>query len=135
MQVKQLGLTIAMILCVVNLGHTENKHTSSQKYWGEILNGEKLQPVVTHFTRTTTGQLTGTYLMGDEDGNEETVVTGKLSDCLGDATAVLTCQWHDKYGSGFLRIMFSSDYKSFTGYWGVHQKMTLYPWNGEVSTH
>jgi hypothetical protein len=123
-----------MVLCLVNLGHSAEDHTSSQKYWGQILNGEELQPVVTLFTRTSTGKIAGRYVMGEEDGDQETIVTGRLSDCLGDAIAVLTCQWHDKYGSGFVRIMFSSDYRSFTGYWGTHKQMTLYPWNGEIST-
>ena len=95
-------------------------------YEGQVFNGDDMDSILTTFSIDDGKQLSGTYVVEEETGME----TGKLSDCKLESAYTVTCTWQDKYGSGFARILFSADYRSFGGYWGLSSDTTFLPWNG-----
>jgi hypothetical protein len=98
----------------------------SGTYEGRVFNGDNMDPVLTTFFIDESGQVLGKYAMGEETGLEVGVLTNLRME--GDYTFVF--DWKDRYGTGILRILFSSDYKVFYGLWGKTQSDTLLPWNG-----
>lgn len=95
-------------------------------YEGQVFNGDDMDSILTTFSIEDGKQLSGTYVVEEETGME----TGKLSDCKLEGAYTVTCTWQDKYGTGFARILFSADYRSFSGYWGQSSETTFLPWNG-----
>lgn len=96
-------------------------------YEGQVFNGDNMDPILTTFVIEDGKKLVGTYVVEEETGFE----SGNLSDCQLEGTYTVTCTWNDKYGSGFARILFSADYRSFSGYWGQSSDTTFLPWNGQ----
>lgn len=95
-------------------------------FLGEVINGDNVVPVVTIFQQTAEGRPCGTYTMSEG----ETMESGTLSGFEWEGPYTLQCQWQDKYGSGTLRILFSSQYNSFRGFWGTSKEAVLLPWDG-----
>ena len=95
-------------------------------FQGEVFNGNDMDPVLTVFEQYDGGEAYGTYQMGEEDG----LAYGTLSGFEWESEYLLKCIWEDKYGSGSLRILFSAQYKSFRGFWGMSDDETYYPWDG-----
>ena len=95
-------------------------------YEGQVFNGDNMDPILTTFTIEDGKKLKGAYVIEDETGLE----SGNLSDCQLEGLYTVTCMWTDKYGTGLARILFSSDYRSFHGYWGQSSDTTFLPWNG-----
>jgi sugar/nucleoside kinase (ribokinase family) len=98
-------------------------------YEGQVYSGDKMAAILTTFTIQVGKQLAGTYVIEAEDGFE----SGILSECRLEGTYTVSCTWQDKHGTGFARILFSADYRSFNGYWGESSDTTLFPWNGQRS--
>lgn len=95
-------------------------------YEGQVFNGDDIDPILTTFVIEDGKKLMGTYVIEEETGFE----SGNLSDCQLEGTYTVTCTWRDKYGAGFARILFSTDYRSFNGFWGQSSDTTLLPWSG-----
>lgn len=95
-------------------------------YQGIVLNGDDFDPVLTAFSRDSTGRWSGTYAIGEEDG----IQVGLLDECEWEAVYLLRCNWGDAHGSGVVRWLFSSDYRAFRGYWGENAESTSMPWDG-----
>ncbi len=87
--------------------------------------GQSLQ-VQTSFFQEDSGQVSGTYVMYEEDGEIE----GTLSEFQWEDRFVVLCRWTDKYGTGWLRMLFSGYYDSFSGYWGLEEDTTDQEWSG-----
>lgn len=95
-------------------------------YIGNVLNGDDMDPVLTTFYLNDSGNIVGKYAMGEEAGLE----LGSLSDFRTEGSYTIVVNWKDKYGSGVLRMLFSSDYSLFYGLWGASESDTSLPWNG-----
>ena len=95
-------------------------------YEGQVYNGDNMDSVLTTFAIVAEKSLSGTYVVEEESGLE----SGNLTDCQFEGGYTVTCTWIDKYGKGTARILFASDYRSFSGYWGNSADTTMFPWNG-----
>ena len=95
-------------------------------YAGEAFNGSDLDPVITSFSLGGSGRLAGKYVVNSEEGPEH----GTLTDFRMDTPYAASMTWHDRYGQGTLRIIFSENYSSFVGFWGSDKFSTSLPWNG-----
>lgn len=95
-------------------------------YDGRVSNGDDMDPVLTTFFLNESGQIVGKYAMGEEAGLE----VGELSNFRIDGDYTFVVDWKDKYGTGVLRMLFSSNYGLFYGLWGKSQLETSLPWNG-----
>ena len=95
-------------------------------YNGNVFNGNDMDPVLTTFFLNDSGQIIGKYAIGEETGLE----LGKLSNLRTEGNYTIVVDWKDKYGSGVLRMLFSSDYWMFYGLWGKSKTNTSLPWNG-----
>ena len=96
------------------------------EYFGQVYNGDNMDPVVTRFEIGTAGQLQGSYLLQDEDGPD----TGELLNPRPDGAYTLLLDWKDRHGTGVVRLLFSADYSRFQGFWGMQENDTSLPWNG-----
>lgn len=94
-------------------------------YRGEALNGGDLDPVTTTF-RLTGGRLTGEYVVDDEAGTFQ----GTISNAFFE-DGVLRVEWTDRDGEGYAELSFSSDFRSFEGFWGSYDSPNESPWTGE----
>ncbi len=95
------------------------------KYRGSVYSADRHVPVVTTFYLDSRGEIAGSYVI--EDGS--TTTSGTLSNftAIGEDSAKFT--WQDKFGSGKLRILFSSNLEQFNGFWGTDNR-TNYHWSG-----
>lgn len=98
----------------------------SGTYEGRVFNGDNMDPVLTTLFINQLGQVIGKYAMGEETGLE----IGELSNLKMEGDYTFVFDWKDKYGTGTLRLLFSSDYKTFYGFWGKTKSETVLPWNG-----
>ena len=96
------------------------------RYEGQVMNGDDLDPVLTVFERTASGKWVGTYAIEQEDGIE----AGSLDNCEWETVRLLLCRWRDSAGAGAVRLLFSSDYNAFRGFWGETPDTTLMLWDG-----
>ena len=80
---------------------------------GKVLDDGRIKELDTQFS-TATGQLTGTYHVEDDDGGYDGTLTGftPLGSCTGSFL------WHDRNGSGVVRVEFRPDHDRFDGEWG-----------------
>ena len=97
------------------------------QYTGEILNGGTYDTIESVFSLTPDGRLSGTYTIHDETGS----FNGTISNVRLEGPRTISFEWTDKDGEGFAQLNFTQDYRSFSGYWGVHSSEQLYPWYGK----
>ncbi len=95
-------------------------------YEGQVYNGDDIDPVLTVFSRSPAGVWTGSYVLGEEDDVE----VGQLDACTWETMLLITCRWTDRHGVGFARLLFSSDYRAFSGFWGNTMDALTLPWEG-----
>jgi len=95
-------------------------------YEGQVANGDGMDPVLTVFSRSPAGLWTGSYVLGED----EDVQVGQLDACLWETMFLITCRWTDRHGVGFARLLFSSDYRGFRGFWGTTMEALDAPWEG-----
>lgn len=95
-------------------------------YTGVVFNGDNVDQVMTTLIFNESGELVAEYAMGEEAG----LALGKLSNFRREGEYTFVANWSDKYGSGVLRMLFSSNFKLFYGLWGKTSKDTTLPWNG-----
>ena len=118
---------IIFILCTLMsaLAFGGDFETIEGKYEGEVYNGAGLEPVVTQFF-VKKGQLQGVYEIKEMDE----FARGTLKNIKRESEFVYVMEWQDKYGKGKVRVLFSENYDSFTGFWGDSQTPVSLPWNG-----
>ncbi len=104
----------------------QNPPTLTGSYQGRVYSGNDLDPVLTTFYRDEAGQLVGSYAMGEENG----LALGELSHFRREGDFTWVADWKDKYGTGVLRMLFSSNQKVFHGFWGNSSAETYLPWDG-----
>src|SRR5690606_7223243 len=95
-------------------------------YHGEVFNGGDMDPVSITFSRVSDGRLIGEYSVDDEDG----LLQGRVSNAIFEDSHTMMSEWTDKYGEGFVRMVFSQDYGRFDGYWGTYDSDSVNPWHG-----
>jgi len=84
-------------------------------------------PIKTEFSVSDKGVRFGQYVMTERDGTQ---VSGTLDEFKQEGPYTLLVSWHDKYGNGKLRMLFSQQQRSFKGFWGHHADSTLMRWDG-----
>jgi len=101
-------------------------------YSGEVSGEDYTDPVITEFILTPEGRILGSYVIAEPSDTEETeLVLGLLTDCEAIAVPRLNCTWHDRYGSGSLKMTFADDFSSFEGRWNIASEVESYPWTGQ----
>lgn len=95
-------------------------------YVGSVFNGDDMDPVLTTFFLDGSGQIAGKYAIGEEAALE----VGELSNFRTEGNYTFVADWKDRYGTGVLRVLFSSNYRVFYGLWGASESDTSMPWNG-----
>ena len=95
-------------------------------YTGVVFNGDNVDQVMTTLLFNESGELVAEYAMGEEAG----LAMGKLSNFRREGEYTFVADWSDKYGTGVLRMLFSSNFKLFYGLWGKTSNDTILPWNG-----
>lgn len=109
-----------------HLGPPQGAGPAGGSYEGQVYNGDDLDPVLTVFSRSPAGAWTGSYVLGEE----EDVEVGQLDACTWETMLLITCRWTDRHGVGFARLLFSSDYRAFRGFWGNTMDALTLPWDG-----
>jgi len=94
-------------------------------YTGLVFNGGDLDPVRTTITFAG-GRLGGSYSVDDESGE----LQGTLSSFVFEDSHTLALEWTDMYGEGYVRLVFSPDYRRFDGHWGSYDSDSTNPWYG-----
>ena len=84
-------------------------------YDGKVVSGIGLIPVKTIFVGDKNGLKSGSYVMTEEGGKQ---VPGTLDEFKQEGPYTYLASWHDKYGKGKLRMLFSDGGYSFKGFWG-----------------
>jgi hypothetical protein len=95
-------------------------------YTGKVFSGIGLIPVETRFSTDKQGKLTASYTMLEESGAQE----GYLDHFVQEGPYTLLATWHDKYGEGKLRMLFTTKLYKFEGFWGLNAQGTLMSWDG-----
>jgi hypothetical protein len=121
------------------LAETDWLRAVTGSYRGDVSGEDYRDPVITEFFLTPEGTVVGSYLIveSSEDGISEPidgesvgVVLGALTDCEAIMVAQLSCTWHDRYGSGSLKLTFDEDFSGFEGRWNLDSDPATYPWTG-----
>lgn len=95
------------------------------EFRGELLSTNEMVPALTQL-RWRHGALTGSYTFGRELDER-----GTLRDCSEPEPEVVHCEWRDEYGTGLLKLHFSSDTSYFEGEWSPEDEPALsHPWTG-----
>jgi len=81
---------------------------------GKVLDGGAIKELHTQFS-TSSGELTGTYHVEDSDGGYD----GTLTDFTRTGPCAGSFLWHDRNGSGVVRVDFRPDRDRFDGEWGI----------------
>ncbi len=85
-------------------------------YLGKVVSGVGLIPVKTTFVGDKNGLKSGSYIMTEAGGKQ---VPGTLDEFKPEGQYTYLVSWHDKYGKGKLRILFSDFGFTFKGFWGA----------------
>lgn len=85
-------------------------------YEGKVVSGIGSISVTTTFVGDKNGLKMGSYVMTEESGKQ---VPGTLDEFKQEGLYTYLVSWHDKYGSGKLRILFSDFGYVFKGFWGA----------------
>jgi hypothetical protein len=96
-------------------------------YEGKVV-GDGLFPVKTTFVGDKNGLKSGSYVITFDGGKQ---VPGTLDEFKQEGPYTYLASWHDKYGNGKLRILFSDGGFSFRGFWGT-KETTDWSWDGAV---
>ncbi|MGD0433305.1 MAG: hypothetical protein ABSA58_19660 [Acetobacteraceae bacterium] len=80
---------------------------------GQVLDGDQIKKLHTEFS-TGSGELTGTYHVEDPDGGYD----GTLTDFTPSGACAGQFVWHDRDGTGVVRVDFRPDRDRFDGEWG-----------------
>ncbi len=88
-------------------------------YNGEVISAGHTIPVKTTFVGDKIGLKSGSYVMTEEGGKQ---VPGTLDEFKQEGQYTYFVSWHDKYGKGKLRILFSDFGYTFKGFWGYTSK-------------
>lgn len=80
---------------------------------GHVLDEGRIKELRTRFS-ILTGALTGTYHVEDAAGGYD----GTLTDFIPSAPCAGRFLWHDRHGTGVVRVEFHPDHDRFDGYWG-----------------
>lgn len=123
-----LSLLVPLILGGASVAQAQNPSIAT--YRGSVQSGGTYLPIVTTLYKDSRGQIVGEYVIHEDRSK----TYGSLSQFtpIGEDTAKFT--WTDKYGSGKLRILFSSNLEEFTGFWGQDER-TNYRWTGIREVH
>ena len=96
-------------------------------YHGDVVSGVSGIPVKTEFFTDKQGLRTGKYEMTEAGG---VIVPGTLDNFVQEGLYTLLVSWHDKYGNGYLRMLFTEEKRGFNGFWGHSKDGTLMHWSG-----
>lgn len=127
---------LVVVLCVSLLcacASNQNKQATNPLrnltgiYSGNVVSGGGTIPVKTEFFTDKQGRVAGRYEMTETGGK---VTPGTLDHFEQEGPYTLLAQWHDKYGNGYLRMMFSEPKYVFKGFWGLSKDGTLMNWDG-----
>jgi hypothetical protein len=80
---------------------------------GQVLDGGQIKQLGTQFALRS-GELTGSYRVEDTDGG----YTGTLTDFTPSGACAGQFLWHDRNGTGVVRVDFRPDRDRFDGFWG-----------------
>lgn len=80
---------------------------------GKVMDAGRIKQLHTEFA-TRSGMLTGTYRVEDADGGYD----GTLTDFMPSGPCAGQFLWHDRNGTGVVRIEFRPDRDRFDGEWG-----------------
>jgi hypothetical protein len=80
---------------------------------GQVLDAGQVKELRTQFS-TRSGELTGAYHVEDADGGYD----GTLTDFRPSGTCSGSFLWHDRHGTGVVRVEFRPDRDRFDGEWG-----------------
>lgn len=125
--VARLFNAAALLLCAT-LAHAQippELEAIAGTYRGEALNGADLDPVTTIFRLAPGGRLVGEYEIEDELGTFQGTISNAYF-----ANGTLFIEWTDRDGEGYAELTFSSDFRSFDGFWGSLDSANENPWNG-----
>jgi hypothetical protein len=92
-------------------------------FYGRIFSGDDMDSIKTFLQYTTDGAIVGEYVIYEE--NEE--VEGRLVRLLPVSQYVFRGKWEDAFGEGPVRLLFTSQFDAFTGYWGPHPDSIFAP--------
>jgi hypothetical protein len=132
-------LAIILLLCIVLLTDVTGCATSplvaprdwlergANTYCGDIQNTDAGSGITTFFSDHSR-ELAGAYFFTVDHGG----VVGQFSQCRVTDARKMSCRWKDQYGTGTLRVEFSSDFGAFEGSWTVEKGDTTYTWNGRL---
>ena len=83
---------------------------------------------VTEFSLDSNGKIGGAYSWEAQEG----WARGTLYNCTEKMEIrQVICNWQDKLGTGDMDIIFSEDYKSFSGGWNDEGSSRKHQWNGK----
>jgi hypothetical protein len=117
---RTLGYILAQLLCalllcaaVAQAGPPACAPDIVGSWTGQVLDGGRIKELHTQFS-TQTGELTGSYHVEDADGGYDGTLTDfePLGDCAGEFL------WHDRNGTGSVRVEFRPERDRFDGLWG-----------------
>jgi len=80
---------------------------------GHVMDAGRIKELRTQFS-TRSGLLTGTYHVEDVDGGYD----GTLTDFTASGPCAGQFLWHDRHGTGVVRVEFRPDRDRFDGEWG-----------------
>ena len=119
-----IGLMVLAAGCATNRPNPLQRLSGT--YVGQV-NSVINIPVRTEFIVDDKGVRSGRYVMTERDGTQ---ASGTLDEFKQEGPYTLLVSWHDKYGKGKLRMLFSEQQRSFKGFWGHHADDTLMRWDG-----
>jgi hypothetical protein len=96
-------------------------------YNGFVFNSSKSDRVESIFRFEGEKLISGKYIITEYKDK----AMGRIYDCFSQNKDFYICKWEDKYGDGYLKILFSSDKNRFNGFWGDNENKTIYFWNGK----
>lgn len=122
------GFATLLLLCGALPSHGQQADLTvfAGTWRGEVFNGGDMDPVSIVFALSANGRLAGDYTVDDETG----LVQGRVSNVILEDSHTMTCEWTDKYGEGYVRLVFSQDYSRFDGFWGSRDSDSQNPWSG-----
>lgn len=127
---KRLNRYVLFCLIILTSACTTNRPNPLQSlsgtYIGQV-NSVINIPIRTEFSVNDKGLGAGQYVMTEENGVQ---VYGTLDEFKQEGPYTLLVSWHDKYGNGKLRMLFSQKLHLFKGFWGHHADDTLMRWDG-----
>ena len=105
---------------------TKSKYKMAGIYEGVVESGSETRTITTCIVVQSDGRVSGIYVI--DQG--KTTVGGHLVEFSSSDPLKASFIWQDDYGSGTLEMIFSPDYKSFSGSWTPSKEKSSYKWNG-----